>query len=130
MYNFPRIASMKLKHINKRTAKNCLFRVVNDLNEKIYPSGLKEEVKYVEDLNIALDHKYSKVEIANMLRRIMSYVILTNSSVSATISQAKKVVGSISEKEMAVVANYIMNNNRYIANLNSSLNQNNSPLIN
>ena len=121
---------MKLKHIYKRTAKNSLFRVVNDLNEKIYPSGLKEEVKYVEDLDIALDHKYSKVDIANMLRRIMSYVILTNSSVSATIPLAKKVVGSISEKEMAIVANYIMNNNRYIANINSALTQNISSKIN
>ena len=59
---------MKLKHMRKRAVKNSLFRVVNELDEKMYPLGLKEEVKYIEDLNTALNRKYSKVEIANMLR--------------------------------------------------------------
>lgn len=109
---------MKLKHLQKRAIKNSLFRVVNEVDGKMYPLGLKEEVKYVEELNTALNSKYSKVEIANMLRRIMSYVIITNYPISASMSQAKKVVNTISEKEMAIVANYIIANNQYIANLN------------
>lgn len=117
---------MKLKHIHKRAVKNSLFRGVNDLNERMYPSGLKEEVEYVEALNTALNNKYSKVEIATMLRRIMSYVIITNSSVFASIPQAKKMVKNITENEMTIVANYIISNNQYIANLNSPLSQNKS----
>lgn len=109
---------MKLKHLQKRAIKNSLFRVVNEVDGKMYPLGLKEEVKYVEELNTALNSKYSKVEIANMLRRIMSYVIITHYPISASMSQAKKVVNTISEKEMAIVANYIIANNQYIANLN------------
>lgn len=118
LYNLNKILYMKLKHINKRVVKNSLFRVINDLNGKMYPSGLKEEVKYVEDLSTALNCKYSKVEIANMLRRIMSYVILTKSPVCDTAIQAKKVVKTISEKDMEIVTNYIVINNQYIGKLN------------
>lgn len=112
--------------MHRCVTKNSLFRVINALNLKMYPSGLKEEMKYVDDLNIALNDKYSKVEIANMLRRIMSYVIITNSSVFAAIPQAKKIVKSITENEKMIVANYIISNNQYIANFNSSLSQNTS----
>ena len=112
---------MKLKHVHKRYVRNNLFRVVNELDGKMYPLGIKEEAKYVEDLNSSLNHKYSKVEIANMLRRIMSYVILTNSPVSASVQLAKKVVKTISEKEMAIVADYIISNNQYIAKINQAL---------
>ena len=110
--------------MHKRVSKNCLFRVVNELDSKIYPLGLKEEVKYVEELNTALDRKYSKVEIANMLRRIMSYVILTNSSISATLPLAQKVVKTITEKDLMIVTGYILDNNQYIARLNYTLFQN------
>ena len=110
--------------MHKRVSKNCLFRVVNELDSKIYPLGLKEEVKYVEDLNTALYRKYSKVEIANMLRRIMSYVILTNSSISATLPLAQKVVKTITEKDLMIVTGYILDNNQYIARLNYTLFQN------
>lgn len=110
--------------MHKRVSKNCLFRVVNELDRKIYPLGLKEEVKYVEELNTALNRKYSKVEIANMLRRIMSYVILTNSSISATLPLAQKVVKTITEKDLMIVTGYILDNNQYIARLNYTLFQN------
>lgn len=119
-----KIPHMKLKHMHKRASKNSLFRVVNELDSKIYPLGLKEEVKYVEDLNTALNRKYSKVEIANMLRRIMSYVILTNSSISATLPLAQKVVKTITEKDLMIVTGYILDNNQYIARLNYTLFQN------
>lgn len=107
--------------MHKRAVRNSLFRVVSELDGKIYPLGLKEEIKYVEDLNEALNRKYSKVEIANMLRRIMSYVILTNSSISATLPLAQKVVKTITEKEIIIVTNYILDNNQYIAGLNYAL---------
>ena len=110
--------------MHKRVSKNCLFRVVNELDSKIYPLGLKEEVKYVEELNTALNRKYSKVEIANMLRRIMSYVILTNSSISATLPLAQNVVKTITEKDLMIVTGYILDNNQYIARLNYTLFQN------
>ena len=45
--------------MRKRAVKNSLFRVVNELDEKMYPLGLKEEVKYIEDLNTVLNRKYS-----------------------------------------------------------------------
>ena len=48
---------MKLEHIHKRAVKNSLFRVVNELDEKMYPLGLKEEVNYIEDLNPAVNRK-------------------------------------------------------------------------
>ena len=115
---------MKLKHMHKREAKNSLFRVINELDYKIYPLGLKEEVKYVEDLNTALNRRYSKIEIANMLRRIMSYVILTNSSIFATLPLAQKVVKTITRKELLIVTNYILENNQYIARVNYALFQN------
>lgn len=126
LFNLLKNVCMKLKHMHRCVTKNSLFRVINALNLKMYPSGLKEEMKYVDDLNIALNDKYSKVEIANMLRRIMSYVIITNSYVFAAIPQAKKIVKSITENEMMIVANYIISNNQYIANFNSSLSQNTS----
>lgn len=107
--------------MNKRVEKNVLFRVVHDLDKKMYPLGIKEEVKYVEELNTALNNKYSKVEIANMLRRIMSYVILTNSSVNAIAQQAKIVDNTFSKKEIAIIANYIIANNLYIAKINRAL---------
>lgn len=112
--------------MHKRASKNSLFRVVNELDSNIYPLGLKEEVKYVEDLNTALNRKYSKVEIANMLRRIMSYVILTNSSIFSTLPMVQKVVKTITEKDMSIVTNYILDNNQYIARLNYALIQNKS----
>ena len=83
-YPFNKMNNMKLEHMHKRAVKNSLFRVVNELDVKMYPLGPKEEVKYVEDINEALYCKYSKVDIANMLRRIMSYVILSNSSILTT----------------------------------------------
>lgn len=95
--------------------------VYSESDSKIYPLGLKEEVKYVEDLNTALNRKYSKVEIANMLRRIMSYVILTNSSIFATLPMAQKAVKTITEKDLNIVTNYILDNNQYIAKLNYTL---------
>lgn len=117
---------MKLKHMHKRAVKNSLFRVVNELDEKMYPLGLKEEVKYIEDLNTALNRKYSKVEIANMLRKIMSYIILSNSPILTTMPLTKKVAKGITEKDMSVVMEYIIANNQYIARLYQTLIQNNS----
>ena len=117
---------MKLKHMRKRAVKNSLFRVVNELDEKMYPLGPKEEVKYIEDLNTALNRKYSKVEIANMLRKIMSYIILSNSPILTTMPLTKKVAKGITEKDMSVVMEYIIANNQYIARLYQTLIQNNS----
>ena len=117
---------MKLKHLSKRVVKNSLFRVVNELDGKMYPLGLKEEVKYIEDLNTALNRKYSKVEIANMLRKIMSYIILSNSPILTTMPLTKKVAKGITEKDMSVVMEYIIANNQYIARLYQTLIQNNS----
>ena len=117
---------MKLEHMHKRAVKNSLFRVVNELDEKMYPLGLKEEVKYIEDLNTALNRKYSKVEIANMLRKIMSYIILSNSSILTTMPLTKKVAKGITERDMSVVMEYIIANNQYIARLYQTLIQNNS----
>ena len=123
-YPFNQMNYMKLKHMHKRTAKNSLFRVVNELNVKMYPLGLKDEVRYVEDINKALSCKYSKVDIANMLRRIMSYVIMSNSSVLTKELLAKKVAKSITEEELAIVIAYILSNNQYIAKLCHSPTQN------
>ena len=117
---------MKLKHMRKRAVKNSLFRVVNELDEKMYPLGLKEEVKYIEDLNTALNRKYSKVEIANMLRKIMSYIILSNSPILTTMPLTKKVAKGITEKDMSVVMEYIIANNQHIARIYQTLIQNNS----
>ena len=117
---------MKLKHMRKRAVKNSLFRVVNELDEKMYPLGLKEEVKYIEDLNTALNRKYSKVEIANMLRKIMRYIILSNSPILTTMPLTKKVAKGITEKDMSVVMEYIIANNQHIARLYQTLIQNNS----
>ena len=121
---------MKLEHMHKRAVKNSLFRVVNELDEKMYPLGLKEEVKYIEDLNSALNRKYSKVEIANVLRKIMSYIILSNSSILTTMPLTKKVAKGITEKDMSVVMEYIIANNQYIAGLYRTLIQNNSDKFN
>ena len=117
---------MKLKHLSKRAVKNSLFRVVNELDGKMYPLGLKEEVKYIEDLNTALNRKHSKVEIANMLRKIMSYIILSNSPILTTMPLTKRVTKGITEKDMSVVMEYIIANNQYIARLYQTLIQNNS----
>ena len=117
---------MKLEHMHKRAVKNSLFRVINELDGKMYPLGLKEEVKYIEDLNTALDRKYSKVEIANMLRKIMSYIILSNSPILTTMPLTKKVAKGITERDMSVVMEYIIANNQYIARLYQTLIQNNS----
>lgn len=117
---------MKLKHMRKRAVKNSLFRVVNELDEKMYPLGLKEEVKYIEDLNTALNRKYSKVEIGNVLRKIMSYIILSNSPILTTMPLTKKVAKGITEKDMSVVMEYIIANNQHIARLYQTLIQNNS----
>ena len=116
-YPFNQMNYMKLEHMHKRAAKNSLFRVVNELNIKMYPLGLKDEVRYVEDINKALSCKYSKVDIANMLRRIMSYVIMSNSSVLTKELLAKKVAKTITEEELAIVIAYILSNNQYIAKL-------------
>ena len=121
---------MKLEHMHKRAVKNSLFRVVNELDEKMYPLGLKEEVKYIEDLNTALNRKYSKVEIANMLRKIMSYIILSNSSILTTMPMTKKVAKGITENDMPIVMKYIITNNQYIAGLYRTLIQNNSDKFN
>lgn len=117
---------MRLKHMHKRAVKNSLFRVVNELDGKMYPLGLKEEVKYIEELNTALNRKYSKVEIANMLRKIMSYIILNNSPILITMPLTKKVAKGITEKDMFIVMEYIIANNQYIASLYRTLIQNNS----
>ena len=117
---------MKLEHMHKRAVKNSLFRVTNELDGKMYPLGLKEEVKYIEDLNTALNRKYSKVEIANMLRKIMSYIILSNSPILTTMPLTKKVAKGITEKDMSVVMEYIIANNQHIARLYQTLIQNNS----
>ena len=117
---------MKLKHIRKRAVKNSLFRVVSELNGKMYPLGLKEEMKYIEDLDTALNQKYSKVEIANMLRMFMSYIILSNSPILITVPLTKKVAKGITEKDMYIVIEYITTNNQYIARLYRTLIQNNS----
>ena len=123
-YPFNQMNYMKLEHMHKRAAKNSLFRVVNELNIKMYPLGLKDEVRYVEDINKALSCKYSKVDIANMLRRIMSYLIMSNSSVLTKELLAKKVAKSITEEELAIVIAYILSNNQYIAKLCHSPTQN------
>ena len=117
---------MKLKHIRKRAVKNSLFRVVSELNGKMYPLGLKEEMKYIENLDTALNQKYSKVEIANMLRMFMSYIILSNSPILITVPLTKKVAKGITEKDMSIVIEYITTNNQYIARLYRTLIQNNS----
>lgn len=117
---------MRLKHMHKRAVKNSLFRVVNELDGKMYPLGLKEEVKYIEELNTALNRKYSKVEIANMLRKTMSYIILNNSPILITMPLTKKVAKGITEKDMFIVMEYIIANNQYIASLYRTLIQNNS----
>ena len=117
---------MKLKHMRKCAVKNSLFRVVNELDGKMYPLGLKEEVKYIENLNTALNRKYSKVEIANMLRKIMSYIILSNSPISTTMPLTKKLAKGITEKDISIVMEYIIANNQYIARLYRTLIQNNS----
>ena len=117
---------MKLEHMHKRAVKNSLFRVINELDGKMYPLGLKEEVKYIEDLNTALNRKYSKIEIANMLRKIMSYIILSNSPILTTMPLTKKVAKGITERDMSVVMEYIIANNQYIARLYQTLIQNNS----
>ena len=123
-YPFNKMNNMKLEHMHKRAVKNSLFRVVNELDVKMYPLGLKDEVKYVEDINEALYCKYSKVDIANMLRRIMSYVIMSNSSVLTKELLAKKVAKTITEEELAIVIAYILSNNQYIAKLCHSPTQN------
>ena len=74
-------------------------------------------MKYVEDINEALYCKYSKVDIANMLRRIMSYVILSNTSVLTTELLAMKVAKNITEEDLSIVIEYILSNNQYIAKL-------------
>ena len=125
-YPFNKMNNMTLEHMHKRAVKNSLFRVVNELDEKMYHLGLKEEVKYIEDLNTALNRKYSKVEIANMLRKIMSYIILSNSPILTTMPLTKKVAKGITEKDMSVVMEYIIANNQYIARLYQTLIQNNS----
>ena len=117
---------MKLEHMHKHAVKNSLFRVTNELDGKMYPLGLKEEVKYIEDLNSALNRKYSKVEIANALRKIMSYIILSNSPILTTMPLTKKVAKGITEKDMSVVMEYIIANNQHIARLYQTLIQNNS----
>ena len=116
-YPFNKMNNMKLEHMHKRAVKNSLFRVVNEFDVKMYPLGLKDEVKYVEDINEALYCKYSKVDIANMLRRIMSYVILSNSSVLSTELLAMKVAKNITEEDLSIVIEYILSNNQYIAKL-------------
>ena len=108
---------MKLRHMQKRAVKNSLFRVLNELNGKMYPLGLKEEVKYIEDLDTALNQKYSKVEIANMLRKIMSYIILSNTPILSTMPLTKNVAKGITEKDMSIVLEYITANNKHIARL-------------
>ena len=125
-YTFKKINHMKLVHMRKRAVKNSLFRVINELDGKMYPLGLKEEVKYIEDLNSALNRKYSKVEIANVLRKIMSYIILSNSPILTTMPLTKKVAKGITEKDMSVVMEYIIANNQHIARLYQTLIQNNS----
>ena len=125
-YPFNKMNNMKLEHMHKRAVQNSLFRVVNELDGKMYPLGLKEEVKYIEDLNTALNRKYSKVAIANMLRKIMSYIILSNSPILTTMPMTKKVAKGITEKDMSIVMEYIKANNQYIAGLYRTLIQNNS----
>ena len=125
-YTFKKINHMKLAHMRKRAVKNSLFRVINELDGKMYPLGLKEEEKYLEDLNSALNRKYSKVEIANVLRKIMSYIILSNSPILTTMPLTKKVAKGITEKDMSVVMEYIIANNKHIARLYQTLIQNNS----
>lgn len=117
---------MKLKHIHKRAIKNSLFRIIKELDKKIYPLGMNEEVKYIEDLYYALNRKYSKVEIANMLRRIMSYVILTNSPVLRSVPLAKKMVKNITDEEISIILEYIVANNQHISMLYHTLIQTNS----
>lgn len=112
--------------MRKRAVKNNLFRVVNELDGKMYPLGLKEEVKYIEDLNTALNRKYSKVEIANMLRKIMSYIIISNSPIIITMALTKKVAKGITEKDMSIAMEYIIANNQYIARLYRTIIQDNS----
>ena len=104
---------MKLEHMHKRAVKNSLFRVINELDGKMYPLGLKEEVKYIEDLNSALNRKYSKVEIANALRKIMSYIILSNSPILTTMPMTKKVAKGITENDMPIVMKYIITNKSF-----------------
>ena len=129
-YTFNKMNHMKLEHMRKRDVKNSLFRVVNELDGKMYPLGLKEEVRYIEDLNSALNRKYSKVEIANVLRKIMSYIILSNSPILTTMPMTKKVAKGITENDMPIVMKYIITNNQYIAGLYRTLIQNNSDKFN
>ena len=116
-YPFNKMNNMKLEHMHKRAVKNSLFRVVNELDVKMYPLGLKDEVKNVEAINEALYCIYSKVDISNMLRSIMSYVILSNTSVLTTELLAMKVAKNITEGDLSIVIEYILSNNQYIAKL-------------
>ena len=52
-----------------------------------------------------------------MLRRIMSYVILSNTSVLTTELLAMKVAKNITEGDLSIVIEYILSNNQYIAKL-------------
>ena len=52
-----------------------------------------------------------------MLRRIMSYVILSNSSILTTELLAMKVAKNITEEDLSIVIEYILSNNQYIAKL-------------
>lgn len=114
-------------HMHKRAVKNSLFKVVSELNRNMYPSGMKEEIKYVEELYYILNRNYSKVVIANMLRRIMSYIILNNSPVfESAVSLSKKQIKTITEKELSIVIQYIIANNKYISIQYSYLIQNDS----
>lgn len=61
-----------------------------------------------------------------MLRRIMSYIILSNSPTLTTMTLAKKVAKGISEKDMSIVIEYIIANNLYIARLYRTQIQDNS----
>ena len=67
--------------------------------------------------NEVLYCKFSKLDIANMLRRIMSYVILSNTSVLTTELLAMKVAKNITEEDLSIVIEYILSNNQYIAKL-------------
>lgn len=106
---------MKLQHIKKQSTRNSLCRVAFELDKIMYPLGIKEEIKYVEDIYYALNCKYSKVELANLLRRIMSYLILANSPFTESLLPlTRKGNKTIPEKDIPIIYKYIITNNQYI----------------
>lgn len=80
---------------------------------------MKDEIRFVQDIHTALNCKYSKIEIANLLRRIMSCIILTNAPIPES-QLAGITIKTIAENELQIIYKYIIAHNRYIAEISES----------